>query len=242
MPEGWAHTFQQTESLIRLVNPRTRAEHPAHSAQFEHYLTEHGVAPAELGLREPAAAWRAKQKFVLRAPVFWLNKGMAGVFVFNAWSSDAASFGMLTPAVAPSPATQALRRMVARFAGAAPVGATRRLEVTLARSDGDVGIYANDPQGRHVPQRNVVAVLPFQLQPQRMIVAIYVMTQDFPCDLEPQAYRMTLRPFPSTARVELYDPLLDRLVPVGSRAGADHELELRLALTDSPRLLEITDA
>jgi hypothetical protein len=242
MPEGWAHTFQQTESLIRLLNPRARMEHPARSEHFEHFLTEHGSAPNELGIREPSAAWRAKQKFVLRAPVFWLNKGIAGVFVFNAWTSDPASFGMLTPAATASPATEALRRMVARFAGATVTDVTRQLNVTLARVGGDIGVYPNDPNGLRVPQRDVVAVLPYQTRPNKFLVAVYVMTEDYPRDLEPQLYRMALRPIAASAQVELYDPLLDRHVLVERFGGAENSLELQFALTDSPRLLEVTEA
>ena len=51
MPEGFAHTFLQTESLMRLLNPAARQNHPPASERFRHYITEHGVMPPNAGSR-----------------------------------------------------------------------------------------------------------------------------------------------------------------------------------------------
>lgn len=53
MPEGWAHTFIQTECLLRHLNPVTRLQtRPAGTERFYHYITEHGVVPGECSITE----------------------------------------------------------------------------------------------------------------------------------------------------------------------------------------------
>ena len=50
-PEGWASDFQQTESIMRLMNPWYRGRVPAWTPSFHHYITEHGVLPADCGVK-----------------------------------------------------------------------------------------------------------------------------------------------------------------------------------------------
>ena len=76
IPEGWAHTFVKTESLMRLLNPEARRKHPPGVGRFYHYMTEHGVAPEEAGVKDEAAAWRLKTLCAMRSYCFWLNKGI----------------------------------------------------------------------------------------------------------------------------------------------------------------------
>ena len=85
MPEGWAHTFIQTECLIRLLNPEARQAHPEGTQRFFHYMTEHGVVPAECGITDEAGAWELKSKCALRSFCLWLNKGVDVMHFFNAY-------------------------------------------------------------------------------------------------------------------------------------------------------------
>lgn len=240
MPEGWAHTFQQTETLMRLLNPVARAAHPPQMQHFEHLITEHGFSPRELGVVDRTAALRAKEKFLLRAPLFWLNKGIAGLFVYALYDPDDLGFGVLLADGEVSPAMKALHRMVERLAESGPASRLRVLDATVARVGGPGSVYANDPAGQIVAQQQLVAILPFALSDRRLVVGMYVMTGTFPADLPPQAYRITLKGVPGRAAVvSYYDPLSDTAQRVGRLPGGRNEVRVALALTDTPRLLEI---
>jgi hypothetical protein len=82
--EGWAHTFIQCESLTRHLRPDKRLTvRPPGTERFSHYITEHGIVPAEVGVTGEAASLRLKEKFLLRATLFWLNKGIDRIFLFH---------------------------------------------------------------------------------------------------------------------------------------------------------------
>lgn len=242
MPEGWAHTFQQTETLMRLLNPAARAARPPGVDRFEHYVTEHGFSPAELGIHEPGQVLRAKEKFLLRATLFWLNKGLSGLYIFNSFDAGADHFGVLQHDGSISPAMQALRRVVDRFGNADRASASPlAVDASVQQLTGARGVYPNDPQGLRVARRQLVAVLPFSLGVGKLAVAVYVMTEDFPRDLAPQRFRITVSGIDARkAKIDCYDPLTDTslAVRIGERA-ADH-FSVDLELTDAPRLLEIT--
>jgi len=243
MPEGWAQTFQQTETLMRVLNPNARAAHPPGVGYFRHFMTEHGLSPRELGITDRARALRAKEKFLLRAPLFWLNKGIAGLYVYSSYYPDDLLFGMLLANGGPSPAMRVLRRTVAQFAGAAPVASPRSVGASVVRMAGPGSFYANDPGGEQVAQQQMVAVLPFQVNDHRFVVGLYVMTENFPADLPPQEYRISISGISGRgATVRYYDPLTDAAQPVRRLGGRPGQLAVSLALTDTPRLLEITES
>jgi len=240
-PEGWAHTYQQTETLVRLLRPEARAAQRRGGTDFHHFFTEHGFSPRELGIRDAATAERARAKFLLRAPLFWLNKGLAGLYVYADYDPDALSFGVLSAAGAAGPALAALARLVARFAGASAMPGPRPLGATVRRVAGPAPFYAGDPQGVFVSQEDRVALLPFQLDARRFVIGAYVMTEDFPADLAPQVYELSLDGLGrGTAAVRGYDPLDGQGISVEVRVADGARLAVRLPLTDTPRLLEVT--
>jgi hypothetical protein len=242
MPEGWAQTFQQTETLMRLLNPAARATRPPGTAHFEHLMTEHGFSARELGIADLATAVRAKEKFLLRAPLFWLNKGVSGIYIYSLYDADPLAFGVLQSDGGVSPAMQALQRAAARFAGADAIAAPRRIDASVTRLAGPAGVHANDPLGKVVEQEQITALLPYQLDARRFIVALYLMTEDFPADLAPQQYRITIDGVSGRgAKLSYYDPLSDTPQPVRALPAGREQLSVALALTDSPRLLEITE-
>lgn len=241
MPEGSAHTFQQTETLMRLLNPAARSEHPAGVEQFEHYITEHGFSPAELGIHDAAAALRAKEKFLLRSSLFWLNKGISAFYVFNSFDGDDHGFGVLQQDGAISPAMRALHRVAAHLSSVgAGLHSPRAIDMSVQQLTGPTGYYANDPEGRYVAPRQLVALLPYAVSPRTTVIAAYVMAEDFPQDLPPQKYRITLAvPEGSKARIEYYDPLTDAPLPASVSGRVGTRLSIDIELTDSPRLLEV---
>ncbi|NQT89112.1 hypothetical protein HQ560_20250, partial [bacterium] len=85
MAEGWAHTFIQCESLMHHLRPDRRLTvKPQGTKRFHHYITEHGVVPAEAGVTGETASLRLKEKFLVRALLFWLNKGIDRITIFQA--------------------------------------------------------------------------------------------------------------------------------------------------------------
>jgi hypothetical protein len=243
MPEGWAQTFQQTETLMRLLNPVARAARPSGVEHFEHFFTEHGFSPRELGITDRAAALRAKEKFLLRAPLFWLNKGLSGLYVYSSYYPDDLLFGMLLTDGDVSPAMEVLHQTVERFEGATPIASPRRLNASVVRVAGSGSVYANDPLGKIVSQQQIVAVLPFQVSDHKFLVALYVMTEDFPADLPPQEYRIAIEGVSGRgATVRYYDPLSNTEQPLQVLSASHRATVVKVGLTDTPRLLEIVES
>jgi hypothetical protein len=242
MPEGWAQSFQQTETLMRVLNPEARAAHPPAVLEFKHFMTEHGFEPLDLGIADSAVALRAKQKFVLRAAIFWLNKGISGLYYYNSYDPNELSFGVLRADGSVSPAMETLHRTVARFAGSVAISRARKIDASVTREAGPAPVYANDPLAKQVQQQQTAAVLPFQIDEHKFVVALYVMTEDFPRDLPPQQYRITIDGMNARgATVAYYDPMSDTAQPVQAHASDSGRLQVTVALTDVPRLLEVSE-
>jgi len=236
-PEGSAHGWQQTESLVRLLAPAVRDVRPPGSTEFRHYITEHGFRPAEIGIEGTAAAQRAKEKFLLRAPLFWLNKGVTALYVYSLYDSAESGFGVLAADGAPTPAMASLRRLTQRLAGSQAIDVPRPLTITLHRVDPEPGAPIAG-----APQEASVAVLPMQLGPRRFALAAYVMTQDFPRDLPPQSYDVSVTGVRGTAAtVTFYSPDSATVEPSLVLSASAGELTVRVSLTDVPRLIEIEE-
>lgn len=243
-PEGYAHTWQQTESLVRLIAPGVRTAHPPGSPTFAHYITEHGFSPSEIGITSPELARTAKQKFLLRAPLLWLNKGITGLYVFHAYERGDTGMGIFNGDGTISPAMRALHAMTARLAAATAIAAPRQLFVEgVSRDSGRVGVFDNDRQGRHISQSDLVALLPFQVDATHFVVGAYVMTQDFPRDLRPQAYHLTIGGLHAAkATADLFIPATGEVRALEVIATAADRLAIAVPLTDLPRLIEIQEA
>lgn len=241
-PEGYAQAWQQTESLLRFIAPAARAAHPPGTVAFQHFITEHGFSPAEIGIDRAPEAERAKTGFLLRAPLLWLNKGVNALYVYDLYEPRDEAFGMFRSDGSISPALRALRRLTAEFATTKAVPVPRALTVQLVREGSSAGVLAGDPQGKHLPQEEAAAILPFQLDAHRFVIAAYVMTQDFPAELEPQPYQITLGGLQTPdVSVRYYAPDSGLSQPVTVKAASPSSVTLRLSLTGTPRLIEITE-
>jgi hypothetical protein len=242
-PEGYAHAWQQTESLLRLIAPPVRSAHPPGSTAFQHFITEHGFLPREIGITESHDAEAAKEGFALRAPILWLNKGLSALFIYDVYEPDETGFGLLGHDGGISPALTALHRLTEEFAGRATLGPARQLALEIAREGGRVGVLPGDPEGEHLPQEQAAAFLPFQIDSERFVVAAYVMTQDFPEQLARQPYRVTISGIDGRhATVSYYSPAEDARWPVQVMARTDRSVTLRLSLVELPNLVEIDEA
>jgi len=240
-PEGYAQGWQQTESLLRFLAPAARHDYPPGSGRFGHFITEHGLSPSEIGISDPKEAAQAKQKFLLRAPLFWLNKGLTALYVYDVYEPEDDRWGVFRSDGEMSAGMQALHRLTAQFAAAAAAPAeARQLTLEVAREGPRAGVLPGDPRGDHLPQEDAAAFLPFQVDPSRFVIAAYIMTQDFPRDLSPQPYRVTVTGVDGRhTRVRYYSPASDSVQPVAIVARSERSITLRLSITDVPNLIEI---
>ncbi len=250
MSEGWAHTFIQTECIIRLLNPEARRRAPKGTERFYHYITEHGVVPAECGITDEAGEWNIKTKCALRSFCMWLNKGVDVMHYFQAWAPKSADMGLLPPNLktvaadatfdqVATPPMKAIRNLTRAFAGATPIDKPAQLQVDYAPV-GPVGqIFPGDATHPPLSHRDVLAILPFQVTANKMVIAVYVMTYDAAKSMPEETYRLKISGLPATDSITLYDPIIDKPaeVKVVSRQGDSAELELRVS--DTPRLLMI---
>ena len=104
--------------------------------------------------------------------------------------------------------------------------------------------------------RDRLAILPFQTDDARFVVALYIVTPDVIHAWQPDAdifdparYQLPDQTFDITltningtrAQVRYYDPVADATLTATTIATTPDTLTVRLPLTDSPRLLEITE-
>jgi hypothetical protein len=100
-------------------------------------------------------------------------------------------------------------------------------------------IFAGDD--RHPPLwlREALAVLPFQADPHKHIIAIYLMTRDATRPLPAQTFRLKFSGV-ATRRIRFYDPLENKDIPASFQLRDENVTELTLPIVDYPRLLILT--
>jgi hypothetical protein len=252
MPEGWAHTFIQTECIMRLLNPAARTNRPPDTKRFFHYMTEHGVAPPECGITDADGAWKLKAKCALRSYLLWMNKGIDVLAYYCAYEHAATGMGLM-PTNLPvlsadakfadiaTPPMKAVRNLTRAFGGSVPLAATTPLRLDVTSLGEQRKVFDGD--GTHPPlwHRDVFAALPFQTGPRSFIIACYVMTCDITKPIADETYRLTIGNLPTAEfHASLYDPFKDRTVPVKMVKRTDGEMTVELPAQDSPRLLMLS--
>lgn len=251
MSEGWAHTFMKTEGIMRLLNPADRQKQPAGTERFYHYMTEHGVAPAECGARSEEEAWRVKAWCALRSYCLWLNKGVDVLHYFQA-ADGPGGMGILPLEVVKlpgevkwedvaTPPMRAIRGMRECFAGAEPVAETERVKLDVDfEAVGKVGmIFEGDGKHPGLSHKDVLAVLPFQTGKRKMVIAVYVMTYDVMKPMPEESYRLTLKGLGGAVKAaSLSDPLTGKKEDVKTAGGADG-VKMEIKVADTPRFLSL---
>lgn len=249
MPEGWAHTFIQTESLMRLLNPEARQQHAEGRGRFYHYMTEHGVVPAECGVTEVEGGWDLKARCAVRSFVTWLGKGIDVMHYYCAYDADPLGMGLLPtnldrlPADAAfnevaTPPMRALRNLTRVFSTAEPV--TDPVHLSFSATALEPGRVVVEGRDGYPPllERDLLALVPFQLGAERFCVAIYVMTYDYRTPMPPMRYRLVVEGLPMGTKVEsFYDPLSDEEVPARVLEVGGGRLVVEVEVTDMPRML-----
>jgi hypothetical protein len=248
LPEGYAITWIQTECLLRLTGPQAAGRRPRESRAFYHYITEHGVLPAEMDVTDPAVAARAKSKAIIRALVMWLNKRLDVLHWYSA--GEQKTFGILPADIAEmkpdvkfdevaSPAMKAVRNLTRGFAGAVQMPRTTQLTVDAEELTPPRRIWEATKNHPPLWERQCFAVLPFQLTPDKFVVPVYVMTYDVVQEHPGSRYRVTLGNLPAGVEQASYDdPLTGESIPIQPTVKGG-VLEVELPVVDYPRLLTI---
>ena len=208
-----------------------------------------------------AQALRLKAKTTARYLAFFLNKGVERLQLFGALEKDLwlgivqdnfAEYAMknrtypLDDALFTSPALFVMRRMAATMReGVDPkLGVCRAIEVESITDAHDHYQFPGDGTAAlpSLYNREVLAILPFQVHAHKFVIAYYVMTRDVTKDLAPEQYTVTFSGLKgTTAKVRVYDPLKDREVPVEVQGRGAGRLELVLTAADYPNLLVIEE-
>jgi hypothetical protein len=212
---------------------------------------------------------RINAKALIRNFAFWLNKGAERIYLYAA-TSDQDDLSVIDPdffdALTSDPVTypgdsaggltvDAIGRMVAHFT---PSTITTPITVTVDYV-GQYGTgvqFEGDGSDEHpdLHDRDVLAVLPFQLSDTSVAVAVYVMTRnvaqpqdldapgDDPTrfDLPASVYRLKLGGIPGTVSASGYDPLTGASVPVTVLQATGYQIILEVPVTDSPRIITLS--
>jgi len=250
MMEGWAPTFIQTECLIRHLRPDVRLTTKAPGVdRFHHYMTEHGVLPPECGVNDEAGAWQLKALCATRSFCLWLNKGVDVLHYFVAHESKATSFGLLPtnlrqlPAAArfddvATPPMRAIRNLARAFDGSVPMAETDALGVEATSLGPESKVFDGDATHPPLWHREVLAVLPFQVNPQKHVVAVYVMTRDAVKPFPPASFRLKFSGVMGS-RVEAADVLSGAPIALQAISGGEGSIEVTMPVTDRPALISI---
>jgi hypothetical protein len=249
LPEGWAHTFIQTECLVRHLNPAARLKiRPEGVGRFYHYITEHGVVPGECGVRDEAGGWRLKTLCLTRSICLWLNKGVDVMHYFVAYDREPLGMGLL-PADFPklpadttfdkaaTPPLKALRNLTRALGDSMPLETTRPLNIEVTALGEQKKVF--EGHAKHPPlwHRDVLAVLPFQITPKKFAVVVYVITYDATRPMAEERYRLAIKGVKGGASVALYDPLEDKRIAIGAVRGGGDGVEVDVPVRDYPRVL-----
>jgi hypothetical protein len=261
----------QTETQVRDMSPltdnvygfghgrNTRPNNPCYV-----WITEFNIGPNGVGVTTPAAALDLKAKNAVRALCFYLNKGVERLYFF---ADDQGGVGgdvelnMIKESFLNSqngdtgPILKVIKNYVDVFKRGLDVNLTTSTKsITVDsisdthnnyRFTGDGNPDMNSPTGK-LYNREILAILPYQVNAKRFVIPYYVMTNDIRTNLAPEKYEVTLSNINKAgARITAYDPLRGVGVPVSVKqvtGQASNKVTLNLIARDYPLLLIVQEA
>ena len=229
-------------------------------------LSRVGLRPQAAGETKLGAGDREHilAKATLRTYSAFINKGVSAVYLYAAFSPQ---FGLVDDAFVNAAAAgrappesggvvlDALRRFAGTLADAQPIMHHRPLRLEQIADREQRVQFRGDGTAGHpsLYDRDVLAFLPFQLSTHSWIAPTYVMTRDivhaYRGGTSPTRFDLPGEPFrirvggvdARTARVSLYDPLSNKAIPARIVTRSLDTVTIQLQVTDSPRMLRITD-
>jgi hypothetical protein len=270
-PEYFA-TALQTEYILRDSSPLTTDIYGTKHGRFARvvngkvvpcpvWITEVGYAPNEDGVQDGPAALALKGKTTARYFCFYVNKGVERLILFNTSGGDTwlglvqdnflafCKTHTMYPQDDTSYTSPALR-VTAHLASAMASGldphlaSARLLSVIAVRDTHGHAQFHGDGTPAHPDlfDRDVLAILPYQVNARRFVIPYYVMTRDVKTALTPETFTVTLGSLQGAgAVVTAYDPILNSRVPLKVIARGPDRLTLALTATDYPYLLTVQE-
>ncbi len=148
-----------------------------------------------------------------------------------------------------SPALTAVRRIAEHMRGGtdATLTQTRPLEILSIEDNHGAKQFEGDPKDlrAHPPlfDRDVLAILPFQINARKFVIPYYVMTRDIKRDLKEEEFTVTLKGIGGNgAKVSAFDPIANASKKATVLASEGETIKVQLQATDYPVLLEIEEA
>jgi hypothetical protein len=271
-PEYYGNAIQ-TEHIIRDMSPIATSIYGTNHGRYarvvngqplecDAWITETGFDPASCGIKESSAALNLKARTTARFFCFYLQKGVRKLTLYGSGAGDLylgivqdnfiqyAKNNKTYPAddsSYTSPALAVTKRIVdVMREGLDPaLTATRGLQVTSISDTHDHYQFAGDGTAAHPPlyDREVLAILPFQVNANRFVIPYYVMTRDVTQSFAPEPFTIGLKGV-NAARVHVsaYDPLNDAAVPVTvNNSGPGDTISITVDAADYPYLLMVDD-
>jgi hypothetical protein len=268
----YAGTAIQTEHVIRDMSPIATSlasdKHGRYArvvdgrqVECDTWITEIGYDPHGFGIVDIPTALNLKAKATARLFCFYLQKGASKLTLFGSGAGDR-EYGIVqddflqylkrnksypaNDSLYTSPALKITKRIVDKMNEGLDTAltATRALEVTSVSDAHDHCQFNGDGTAVHPPlyDRDVLAILPFQVNAGCFVIPYYVMTRDLTESLVPEAFTVGLKGVnAASVRARVYDPLNDRAMPttVDSRSGDTVTATVEAA--DYPYLLILED-
>lgn len=198
-----------------------------------------------------AGCWKLKTQCALRSYCLWINKGIDVLDYFCAYDPKATGMGLLPSDIKgissdvkweeiATPPMKAVRNLSRAMEGARPLDKTTPLSVAVTELGEPRKIFEGDAKHPPLWQRDAFAVLPFQVDEHRFVIAVYAMTYDVTRHFEPEPYRVTLGGFPGKVQsAALYDPVADGKKPATVELDSAGGVTVEFEATDTPQLLTI---
>jgi hypothetical protein len=268
----YAGTAIQTEHVIRDMSPINTSivtdKHGRYArvvdgrvVECDEWITEIGSDPHGFGIVDVPTALNLKAKTTARFFCFYLQKGVSKLTLFASGAGDL-EYGVVQnnfiqyaksnksyptdDSAYTSPALKITKRIVDKMSEGLDPGltTTRSLQVTSISDTHDHCQFDGDGTATHPPlyDRDVLAILPFQVNAGRFVIPYYVMMRDVTQSLVPEAFTIGLKGLNAgSIRARAYDPLNDREVAVTVNSRAGDTVTLTVDAADYPYLLIIDD-
>jgi hypothetical protein len=230
------------------------------------WFTEFNISPEALNPNITAqAALDLKAKSTARSLAFFLNKGVTQLDFYGAVDSDK-GLGMVqdnfldyarthpggaypaSDATYTSPALRVIKRMGAKFSTgldrSLTLATTRPISVTSISDTHNQFQFNGDGTAAHPKlfNRDVLAILPYQVNGRRFVIPFYVQTRNILPALAPAQYDIDLSGLRGRgATVSAYDPIKDTSSPVSVLNTGTSRLKVRVQATDYPILLTVQE-
>jgi len=256
MPEGKGHLGIIIEHLIHNLYPEYRiGDKPEDVNKFHHYMTEHGFSPPNAGITEDKAALEYKAKSLIRALLFWLNKGISKIYIYCAYvPPDNLHYGILPGNInakefskysfeeIATPAMKALKNIVDRFKDSEDLKDIRQLDIEVVSIGEQYKVFEGDQNHPPLYYRDMFTFLPFQTKNNKFICAYYVMSYDITNPPPPMNFKVKIKNiYGENSNVSFYDPIKDKELEFDIIEKDKNFVEVELEAVEYPRLIIIEE-